>query len=237
VPSAVGAQRSAQDAQKSARHRRYAHAGPLKNSSKPWVRACAPPPTGPHQRTHRRHRNLIGDGVGALDAAIFRAAEARLLIAATAAARAEPKPSIPSFRTIDPSPKMNRVRPTKRAWGNDFAAWCAEHGLSALPADPAAVVAFIAAEAVRGVKCSTLGRRIAGIRYGHRLAGLAAVMRGARRTLGVAPVKKAAATSDRREPINGRNTPSVANSKLVHGCAERQPGGFACPTQYLVAHL
>jgi len=105
--------------------------------------------------------------------------------------------------------RAEKASATKRAYGRDFAifrAWCADQGLSALPADPAAVAAFIAAEAGRGVKCSTLGRRIAGIRYGHRLAGLAsptddervkAVMRGARRTLGVAPVKKAAATSDK----------------------------------------
>jgi site-specific recombinase XerD len=93
--------------------------------------------------------------------------------------------------------------------GGDFSvfqAWCAEQEVSALPADPAAVAAFIAAEAGRGVKCSTLGRRIAGIRYSHKLAGLAsptddervkAVLRGARRTLGVAPTKKVAATSDK----------------------------------------
>jgi hypothetical protein len=105
--------------------------------------------------------------------------------------------------------RAEKATATKRAYGSDFAifrAWCADQGLSALPADPAAVAAFIAAEAGRGVKCSTLGRRIAGIRYGHRLAGLAsptddervkAVMRGACRTLGVAPVKKAAATSDK----------------------------------------
>jgi hypothetical protein len=37
---------------------------------------------------------------------------------------------------------------TKRAYGSDFAifrAWCVEQGLSALPADPAVVAAFIAA--------------------------------------------------------------------------------------------
>jgi site-specific recombinase XerD len=96
---------------------------------------------------------------------------------------------------------------TKRAYGSDFAifrAWCAEQGLCALPAAPAAVAAFIAAETSRGIKCATLGRRIAGIRYGHKLAGLESptddervkvVMRGARRTLGVAQVKKSAATS------------------------------------------
>src|SRR5271163_1732765 len=92
---------------------------------------------------------------------------------------------------------------TKRAYGSD---WCAEHGLCALPADPAVVAAFIAAEVGRGVRCSTLGRRVAGIRYSHKLAGfesptdderVKAVVRGARRTRGVAPVKKAAATSDK----------------------------------------
>jgi hypothetical protein len=105
--------------------------------------------------------------------------------------------------------RAEKATATKRAYGSDFAifrAWCADQGLSALPADPAVVAAFIAAEAGRGVKCSTLGRRVAGIRYGHRLAGLAsptddervkAVMRGARRTLGVAPVKKSAAASDK----------------------------------------
>jgi site-specific recombinase XerD len=98
---------------------------------------------------------------------------------------------------------------TKRAYASDFAifrAWCAEQGLSALPADPAAVAAFIAAEAGRGIKTSTLGRRVAGIRYSHRLAGhpsptdderVKAVVRGARRTFGTAPLKKAAATSDK----------------------------------------
>jgi site-specific recombinase XerD len=98
---------------------------------------------------------------------------------------------------------------TKRAYGSDFAifrAWCAEHGLCALPADPAAVAAFIAAEVGRGVKCSTIGRRVAGIRYSHKLPGfesptdderVKAVVRGTRRTRGVAPVKKAAATSDK----------------------------------------
>jgi site-specific recombinase XerC len=105
--------------------------------------------------------------------------------------------------------RSEKAAATRRAYGSDFAifrAWCAEQGLSALPADPAAVAAFIAAEAGRGVKCSTLGRRVAGIRYAHKLAGLPsptdderckATMRGARRTLGVAPVKKSAATSDK----------------------------------------
>jgi site-specific recombinase XerD len=98
---------------------------------------------------------------------------------------------------------------TQRAYKSDFAifsAWCAGQGLCALPADPAAVAAFIAAETARGVKSSTIGRRVAGIRYSHKLAGYSsptddervkAVVRGARRTLGTAPAKKAAATADK----------------------------------------
>jgi site-specific recombinase XerD len=105
--------------------------------------------------------------------------------------------------------RAEKAPATKRAYASDFAifrAWCADQGLCPLPADPAAVAAFIAAETGRGVKCSTLGRRIAGIRYGHKLTGLASptddervkvVMRGARRTLGVKALKKAAATSDK----------------------------------------
>jgi hypothetical protein len=105
--------------------------------------------------------------------------------------------------------RAEKAEATKRAYGSDFAifrAWCAEQGLCALPGEPAAVAAFIAAETARGIKCATLGRRIAGIRHAHKLAGLTsptddervkAVIRGARRTLGVAPVKKSAATSDK----------------------------------------
>jgi site-specific recombinase XerD len=97
---------------------------------------------------------------------------------------------------------------TRTAYASDFRIferWCAEHGLAALPADPAAVAGFIADEASRGVKASTLGRRIAAIKYRHKTAGAAsptddervkAVVRGARRTLGVAPRKLTAATAE-----------------------------------------
>jgi hypothetical protein len=64
---------------------------------------------------------------------------------------------------------------TRRAYTTDFAAfraWCAGRGVSALPATAEIVAAFIGAEADRGVKASTIGRRLAAIRYAHRLAGL-----------------------------------------------------------------
>lgn len=98
---------------------------------------------------------------------------------------------------------------TKRAYGADFEmfrGWCARRNASALPASPDAVAAFLAYEAGRGCRPSSIGRRVAAIRYAHKLAGLApptddervrATMRGIRRSLGAAPSRKAAATADK----------------------------------------
>jgi site-specific recombinase XerD len=98
---------------------------------------------------------------------------------------------------------------TRRAYTTDFAAfraWCAGRGVSALPATAEIVAAFIGAEADRGIKASTIGRRVAAIRYAHKLAGLPApteieavraVIRGIRRTIGTARTAKVPATSDR----------------------------------------
>jgi site-specific recombinase XerD len=78
--------------------------------------------------------------------------------------------------------------------------------LGALPAAPEAVAAVLAHSVETGSRPSTLGRRVAAIRYAHKLAGHAvpaddervkATMRGIRRTLGTASRKKAPATSDR----------------------------------------
>jgi site-specific recombinase XerD len=87
-----------------------------------------------------------------------------------------------------------------------FQGWCTQHGVVALPASPETVAAFIATEAERGTKASTIGRRMASIRYAHKLAGLPiptddervrATARGIRRTIGTAAVKKAPATNDK----------------------------------------
>src|SRR5579871_1493578 len=64
---------------------------------------------------------------------------------------------------------------TRKAYRTDFAlfqTWCVEHGVMALPGMPETVAAFIAAEAERGSKASTIQRRLAAIRYAHKLAGL-----------------------------------------------------------------
>jgi integrase len=68
------------------------------------------------------------------------------------------------------------------------------------------VVPFLAHDVENGTRPSTLGRRVAAIRYAHKLAGhpaptdderVKATMRGIRRSLGTAPRKKAPATAER----------------------------------------
>jgi len=62
---------------------------------------------------------------------------------------------------------------TRKAYGADFLifrTWCEERQLDALPASPAIVAAFLAHEASRNVKASTIGRRTAAIRYAHKLS-------------------------------------------------------------------
>jgi len=102
--------------------------------------------------------------------------------------------------------KAEKAQSTRRAYGIDFRifkAWCDVRGVAALPAAPETVAAYLAAHAGTS-KASTLGRRVAAIRYAHKLAGLAlptdaegvkATMRGIRRTFGRARVRKAPAVS------------------------------------------
>ncbi len=98
---------------------------------------------------------------------------------------------------------------TRRAYASDFrifSDWCRARGISHLPANPEVVATFISSEAATGIRPSTIGRRLAAIRYAHRLAGeptptdaelVGVTMRGIRRTVGSAKVKKAPATAPR----------------------------------------
>jgi integrase len=74
-----------------------------------------------------------------------------------------------------------------------------------LPAEPTTATRFLSAQADAGMKASTIGRRAAAIAYAHKLAGhepptsaetVRSVVRGIRRTIGAAPVRKTAATAD-----------------------------------------
>jgi site-specific recombinase XerD len=102
--------------------------------------------------------------------------------------------------------KAEEAASTRKAYGTDFRLfkeWCNARGVPALPAAPETVAAYLAADAGTS-KASTLGRRIAAIRYAHKLAGLdlptdaeavKATMRGIRRTHGSARVRKAPAVA------------------------------------------
>ncbi|MCJ2097960.1 site-specific integrase, partial [Methylobacterium sp. E-046] len=97
---------------------------------------------------------------------------------------------------------------TVRAYRSDvqvFQAWCARFGFRSLPASPEAVTGFLAAEAEAGRSSSTIGRRLAAIRHGHKLAKAAdptydedvrATKNGIRRRVGTAPTHKATPTVD-----------------------------------------
>jgi site-specific recombinase XerD len=106
--------------------------------------------------------------------------------------------------------RASKAAATRRAYQKDFArftAWCAERHLPAVPAAPETVAAFLAAEVARGIKPASIGRRVAAIRYAHKLAGhddpptgsevVKATVNGIRRTVGAAPVRKAPATADK----------------------------------------
>src|ERR1700730_3432776 len=70
--------------------------------------------------------------------------------------------------------KAEKAASTRKAYGTDFRifkAWCDARAVSALPAAPETVAAYLAANAGTS-KASTLGRRVAAIRYAHKLAGL-----------------------------------------------------------------
>jgi site-specific recombinase XerD len=105
--------------------------------------------------------------------------------------------------------KAEKAPSTRRAYSTDFRLfeeWCATRSSSTLPASPEAVAAYLAHGVSQGAKASTLGRRVAAIRYAHKLAnlptptdseGVKATLRGIRRTIGTARIKKAPALADR----------------------------------------
>jgi site-specific recombinase XerD len=105
--------------------------------------------------------------------------------------------------------REEKAESTRRAYRSDFRifeAWCQDRGVSALPAAAETVAAFLAHDVETGSRPSTLGRRVAAIRYAHKLGGhpvptdderVKATMRGIRRSLGTAPRKKTPATAER----------------------------------------
>ena len=104
--------------------------------------------------------------------------------------------------------RQRHAEATRRAYAADvqaFKAWCDAQQVEALPASSEVVCLFLAAQAEAGKSASTIGRRLAAIRYLHREAGLlnpcdaelvTATMAGIKRTLGTAQRQVAPATAD-----------------------------------------
>lgn len=133
-------------------------------------------------------------------------------VVSTSLAVVEPARNLPSALGLDLASavdlaKAEKALSTRKAYGIDFRifrAWCDGKGVSSLPGAPETVAAFLAAQAGSGTKPSTIGRRVAAIRYAHKLAGVPtptdaeavkATVRGIRRTHGVAKVRKAPAVA------------------------------------------
>jgi site-specific recombinase XerD len=121
--------------------------------------------------------------------------------------------------------RNEKARATRRAYRADFDAfviWCSSREVAPLPATPETVASFLAAEAARGIKPASIGRRVAAIRYAHKLNGISepptnsevvkATVRGIRRTVGAAQVRKAPATADK---VVAMATTSRANLKGI----------------------
>ncbi|WP_215747860.1 site-specific integrase [Gluconobacter sp. P1C6_b] len=96
------------------------------------------------------------------------------------------------------------LRAYRTDWGA-FVAWCSAQGVTALPAQPETVAAWIASRLEQGRKAATLARGVAAVSCAHELAGFESfsrsrvvqdALRGMRRTLGTAPTRKAPATVD-----------------------------------------
>ncbi|WP_243961085.1 site-specific integrase [Methylobacterium sp. J-001] len=124
----------------------------------------------------------------------------------------EPRTSLPIVAGLSDQARAfqraGKAKSTQRAYLSDagqFATWCTEHGFDPMPATPLVVLEFLSHEATRGSKASTIARRLAAIRYAHKLAGerdptddegLREGLRGIRREIGTRPKQKAAATAD-----------------------------------------
>lgn len=101
----------------------------------------------------------------------------------------------------------SRAASTVRAYASDwraFTAWCATHGVTALPAEPTTVVLYLT-DLARTATTATIGRRLSSISVAHQAAGFASptadilvrsAWSGIRRTIGVAQHGKTALLTD-----------------------------------------
>ncbi len=84
------------------------------------------------------------------------------------------EPMEPYLRRAADYARAEKAMATRKAYRTDyviFSLWCEKRGLSGLPASYETVAAYLAYEADRGAKASTIGRRCAAIRYAHTVSG------------------------------------------------------------------
>lgn len=129
---------------------------------------------------------------------------------------ADPMGSVRAY--LAASSSANTRRAYRSDWA-DFQAWCESVNLQPLPATPAAVARYLALLADSQRKVSTIERRSAAIRAAHKAAGfepptnaeaVKLVMRGIRRSIRSAPVRKAPATAARLAAMLERRPDSIA---------------------------
>jgi site-specific recombinase XerD len=115
----------------------------------------------------------------------------------------------------------NTTRAYKADW-KEFQAWCVARQRSSLPAIPSTVANFASTLAGDGKKVPTIARKLAAIRFFHRAAdmdnpadhaGVAAILKGIRRTVGTAPLQKAPATVDVIHALLARIKPDTLQGK------------------------
>jgi len=111
--------------------------------------------------------------------------------------------SVQAFLRASRSPNTRRAY---RAALSAFADFCAAAGRASMPAQPETVAVYLASQAHAGRRPSTLSLHTSAIAYAHRLAGhpnpcdaaaVREVVRGIRRTVGVAPKQAPALTLPR----------------------------------------
>ncbi|NKJ91782.1 tyrosine-type recombinase/integrase [Rhizobium leguminosarum bv. viciae] len=116
---------------------------------------------------------------------------------------------------------QNTMRAYRSDWEH-FRCWTAERGKSSLPALPATVANFASSLASAGKKVPTIARKLAAIRFFHRgageenptdNAGVSAILKGIRRTVGTAPRQKAPATVDVIHALMARIAPETLQGK------------------------
>lgn len=111
----------------------------------------------------------------------------------------------PQVREYVQASKADNTRKAYAAHWRTFTAWAAGANVSALPAQPETIVAFITHQAGKGRKAATLQASLAAIAFQHKAAGavnpcddirVTTTMQGIRRKIGKRQTQKAPATLD-----------------------------------------